>query len=242
MRLLESKELIQIKPVLDKAIEQAKLSPCQKSKRGAVVFKDSLVLGVGNNAPPEPLWCNPEICRAICAKYTVHAEQNAVFNALNSRQNLADASIFHIKVNENGLTVPSNDLSCPECSRLVLRFHLKEFILFQDAGYMGLYGGLRQKDIHQKKKLKEKESILDRMGSEELAANLFRATQTQAKLKRENIQGENKANQAHYSVGKKIRQTIQELGGTMPEKLQTPEHIKESKKRLKKSTKALIED
>ena len=113
---------------------------------------------------------------------------------------------------------------------------------FHDYGYMGLYAGMRQKDIKAKQKLKKNDVILDHMGSEELAANLFRATQTQAKLKRENIQGESKANQTHYSVGKKIRQTIQELGGTMPEKLQTPEHIKESKKRLKKSKKPLIEE
>lgn len=104
---------------------------------------------------------------------------------------------------------------------------------FQDYGYMGLYGGLRQKDIHERKKLSPKEKILDHMGSEELAANLFRATQTEAKLKRENISGEHRANEAHHSVGKKVRQTIEELGGTMPEKLPRSEHVKESRKRLK---------
>ena len=71
------------------------------------------------------------------------------------------------------------------------------------------------------------------MGREEFAANLFRATQAQAKLKRENILGEDKANKAHNEVGKKVRRTIKELGGTMPEKLPTPTSIKESKKRLK---------
>ncbi|GEM_PF-2459553 len=70
------------------------------------------------------------------------------------------------------------------------------------------------------------------MNSEELAANLFRATQAEAKLKRENISGQNKANQAHLDVGKKVRQTIKELGGTLPENLPTPDNIKESKKRL----------
>lgn len=105
---------------------------------------------------------------------------------------------------------------------------------FQDFGYMGLYGGMRQKDIHAKKKLKPKDGILDHMGSEELAANLFRATQTEARLKREEVCGEHKANKTHYEVGKKVRQTIHELGGTMPEKLPTPEHVRESKKRLKK--------
>lgn len=111
---------------------------------------------------------------------------------------------------------------------------------FQDYGYMGLYAGMRQKDIKVKKKLQKNEAILDHMGSEELAANLFRATQTHAKLRREDIQGENKANQTHYAVGKKVRRTIQELGGTMPEKLPTPEHIRVSKKRLKKGGKVLI--
>ena len=106
---------------------------------------------------------------------------------------------------------------------------------FQDYGYAGLYGGLRQKDIHQKKQLKKGEAILDHMASEELAANLFRATQAEAKLRRENIQGETKANLAHYDVGQKVRQTIKELGGTMPENLPTPENIKVSKKRIKQT-------
>lgn len=104
---------------------------------------------------------------------------------------------------------------------------------FQDYGYMGLYGGLRQKDIHTKKKLKKNEGILDHMGSEELAANLFRATQVEAKLRRENIFGQGKASQAHFDVGKKVRQTIKEIGGTIPEKLPTPENIKISKRRIK---------
>lgn len=108
---------------------------------------------------------------------------------------------------------------------------------FQDYGYMGLYGGMRQRDIHAKKKLKKTEAILDHMGSEELAANLFRATQAEAKLKRENILGQDKANKAHHDVGRKVRQTIKELGGTMPEHLPTPKSIKESKKRLKKLAK-----
>ena len=76
------------------------------------------------------------------------------------------------------------------------------------------------------------------MGSTELAANLFRATQTEEKLKRDNIQGKTKANQTHYEVGKKVRETIKELGGTMPEDLQTP---KESVSKIEKSIKSLEE-
>jgi len=114
------------------------------------------------------------------------------------------------------------------------------YATFQDYGYMGLYGNLRQKDIHTKKLLKKNQTILDHMGSEELAANLFRATQADAKLKRENILGQNNANRAHYVVGKKVRQTIKELDGTMPERLPVAESIKESKKRLNTSAKKLL--
>lgn len=99
----------------------------------------------------------------------------------------------------------------------------KDYAIFQNKGYQGLYGGLGVKEIHARKGLKKSEKILDHMGSTELAANLFRATQTEEKLRRENIHGKAAANQAHYDVGRKVRQTIQELGGTMPEDLPTPE-------------------
>lgn len=99
----------------------------------------------------------------------------------------------------------------------------RDFAIFQNKGYQGLYGGLGVKEIHERKGLKKNEKILDHMGSTELAANLFRATQTDEKLRRENIQGKEKANQTHYEVGRKVRQTIAELGGTMPEDLPTPE-------------------
>lgn len=108
---------------------------------------------------------------------------------------------------------------------------------FQDFGYMGLYGGLRQKDIKTKKGLTEGGLILDHMGSEELAANLFRATQTEAKLKREHIKGQQHANVAHKEVGEKVRNTIKSLGGTMPENLPTVPDIKESRKRIRSNAK-----
>lgn len=98
-----------------------------------------------------------------------------------------------------------------------------DYATFQNSGYMGLYGGLKAQDIHARKGLKRNERILDYMGYEELAANLFRATQTEAKLRREEVQGKKEANETHYKVGKKVRDTIAELGGTMPENLPTPE-------------------
>ncbi len=111
-----------------------------------------------------------------------------------------------------------------------------DFAIFQNHGYKGLYGGLDQKGIHARKGLKKSQKILDHMGSTELAANLFRATQTEEKLKRDNVQGKHQANQTHFAVGRKVRQTIEELGGTMPENLPTPE---KAIKQLETGTKVL---
>src|SRR3984893_5327750 len=94
-----------------------------------------------------------------------------------------------------------------------------DFAVFQNHGYKGLYGGLDAQGIHKRKGLKKSQKILDHMGSTELAANLFKATQAEDKIRRENIQGKNKANQTHFEVGKVVRQTIEKLGGTMPEDL-----------------------
>jgi DNA-damage-inducible protein D len=110
------------------------------------------------------------------------------------------------------------------------------YAIFQNAGYKGLYGGLTMQDIHKKKKLEKNEKILDYMGSEELAANLFRATQTEAKIKRENIRGQPDANLAHFHVGQKVRNTIENLGGTMPENLPPADGIAKARKRIAKKS------
>ena len=111
---------------------------------------------------------------------------------------------------------------------------VKNFDKFHNPGYKGLYNGETANDIAKRKKLRYREDILDNMGSEELAANLFRITQTGAKLKNENIGVENEANKTHYEVGKEIRNTIEKLGGTMPEELPTPD---KSLKELEKENK-----
>ena len=98
-----------------------------------------------------------------------------------------------------------------------------DYAISQNHGYKGLYGGLDNKAIHQHKGLKKSQKILDHMGSTELAANLFRATQTEEKLKRDEVDNKTQANQTHFEVGAKVRETIQELGGTMPEDLPKPE-------------------
>ena len=122
-----------------------------------------------------------------------------------------------------------------------------EYAQFQNAGYMGLYGGLTAADIHKRKKLKKSEKILDHMGSEELGANLFRITQTEAKLRREQPQGLEMASGIHYQVGQTVREAIAKNEGTMPEDLPTPEKSiaeigKEQLKKLKEKKEPLILD
>lgn len=113
-----------------------------------------------------------------------------------------------------------------------------DYAIFQDHGYRGLYGGLGNKEIHARKGLKKSQKILDHMGSTELAANLFRATQTEEKLRRDNTRSKKEANQTHFEVGRKVRKTIAELGGTMPESLPKPEksinQLASAKKKLAK--------
>ena len=151
-----------------------------------------------------------------------------------------------------------NALDSEEKKRLFLRNELKmhnsqlagaaknagvitniDYAIFQNHGYKGLYGGLDAKGIHHKKGLKKTQKILDHMGSTELAANLFRATQTEEKLKRENIKGKRKANKIHFEVGKKVRKTIDELGGTMPEELPAADTIKKVERKAVKEKKEL---
>ncbi len=116
---------------------------------------------------------------------------------------------------------------------------VKNFDKFHNLGYRGLYNGETANDIAKRKKLKYREDILDNMGSEELAANLFRITQTEAKLKKDNIKGEKEANKTHYNIGKNIREVIAKNGGTMPEDLPTP---KKSLKELEKEKQLKIEN
>jgi DNA-damage-inducible protein D len=113
-----------------------------------------------------------------------------------------------------------------------------DYAVFMDHGYRGLYGGLGMRDLHQRKQLKPKEQILDHMGSTELAANLFRATQTEEKLRRENVRNKELANRIHGDVGRKVRRTMHELGGAMPENLPVAGSIRKVEIREKKRLKA----
>ena len=127
--------------------------------------------------------------------------------------------------------------SLAEAAQLAGIHRPRDYAIFQNKGYQGLYGGLGRKEIHSRKGLRKSQDILDHMGSTELAANLFRATQTDEKLRRENVVGKDAANQTHFEVGKKVRQTIKELGGTMPEDLPTP---KKSIRQIEREQKNLM--
>ena len=112
-----------------------------------------------------------------------------------------------------------------------------DFAVFQTHGYQGLYGGLNVRGIQRKKGLKANQKILDHMGSTEVAANLFRATQTEEKLRRDKISGKNAANKTHFQVGVKVRQAIRAIGGTMPENLPVAEDVVQVARRLKNAIK-----
>lgn len=166
-------------------------------------------------------------------------------------------SYFAVKTRQQELIDHYDDLNDDQ-KRLAIRQEMKEhnkllvaaaknagvettldYAIFQNCGYKGLYGGMTAKDIKEHKNLHGKENILDYMGHEELAANLFRATQTEAKLRRDHVQGKQNANQTHYAVGKEVRDTIARLGGTMPEDLPTPE---KSIQQLEREQKQLLKD
>ena len=120
-------------------------------------------------------------------------------------------------------------------NQTAIKSGVKDIARFLNAGYKGLYNGETADDIFKRKKLRYREEILDNMGSEELADNIFRIAQTDAKLKRDNVNNEYTANSVHFEVGKKVRNTIKELGGTMPEDLPTPDKsLKEIEKEKKK--------
>jgi len=123
----------------------------------------------------------------------------------------------------------------------------EEYAIFQNRGYQGLYGGLSVADIHYRKQLSEKDKILDFMGSEEMIANLFRISQTQSKMTRENIRSSELASYTHFTVGKEVREAIMRLGGVMPEDLPTPykgiiELEREAIKKLKEKNKEIMTD
>lgn len=173
----------------------------------------------------------------------VIANGQTYFATQTRRQELADASGFgQLSEDQKRLAIRNelaqhNKYLAAAAAEAGVESGL-DFAIFQDHGYRGLYDGLGAKALHAQKGLKKSQKILDHMGSTELAANLFRATQTEEKLRRDGVKSKQEANQTHFAVGQKVRETIKELGGTMPEDLPTPEHsikqIENAQQRLPK--------
>lgn len=234
-KVLEYSEYRHFIPVVEKAKEA-----CKNSNQNIIDhFEDVLEMieiGKGGKRPVESV----KLSRYACYLIVQNADPSKEVVANGQTYFAVQTRIAEIKQMDE-----YNNLSTEDEKRLFLRNEMikhniqladaaknagvidpVDYAIFQNHGYMGLYGGLGAKEIHSRKGLKKSQKILDHMGSTELAANLFRATQTEEKLRRENIKGKQKANKTHYEVGAKVRKTIEELGGTMPEDLPTAESIK----------------
>ena len=241
-KILEYSEYRHFLPVIDKA----KIACKNSGQPIANHFEDILELvTIGSGA--ERQIDSVKLSRYACYLIVQNADPSKAVVANGQTYFAVQTRIAEIKQMDD-----YNRLSTEEEKRLFLRDELTrhniqladaaknagviepiDYAIFQNHGYMGLYGGLGAKDIHAKKGLKKSQKILDHMGSTELAANLFRATQTEEKLRREQVKGKTKANKTHFEVGAKVRKTIEELGGTMPENLPVADSIKsvESKQR-----------
>jgi DNA-damage-inducible protein D len=246
-KVLEYSEYRHFQPVIVKAKEASKNSG-HKSEDHFEDILDMIEIGKGGQRGVE----NIKLSRYACYLIVQNADPSKEVVALGQTYFAVQTRLREIQQMDE-----YNRLSTEDEKRLFLRNEMAkhntqlaaaaknagvtgslDYAIFQNHGYMGLYGGLDAKGIHKRKGLKKSQQILDHMGSTELAANLFRATQTEEKLRRENIKGKQKANQTHYEVGKKVRQTIKDIGGTMPENLPVADSIKKveskSKPKLKK--------
>lgn len=242
-RVLEYSEFRHFLPVIEKAREAC----AQSQRRVQDHFEEILdMVNIGSGAQRElDDWA---LSRYACYLVIQNADPSKPLVALGQ-------TYFAVQTRRQEL---ADDAALKEDkTRLLLRAEIKkhnkylagvareagviqpvDYAIFMDHGYQGLYGGLTKRDIHQRKRLKPKQHILDHMGSTELAANLFRATQTEEKLRREKVRSKTLANQIHHKVGRKVRQTIRELGGTMPENLPVAESIKKVESREKKRLRA----
>lgn len=225
-------------------IQKAKLA-CENS--GAVIHNhfveatDMVSLGSGAEKAIETMYLSRYACYLIVQNSdptkVVVAKGQTYFAIQTHRQETTDNLIEDNKRVFLREEMKKHNTSLMQAASMA---GVESFAIFQNSGYRGLYGGLTAQDIHKRKKLSKSQQIQDHMNSEELAANLFRATQTDAKIRRENIKGENNANLAHFEVGQKVRNTIHNIGGTMPENLPVVDSISKAKTRIKKDEKKRI--
>jgi DNA-damage-inducible protein D len=216
-------------------VDKARVACAQSGKRPDDHFGDvtkMVVIGSGAQRPVPDVLLSRYACYLIVqngdSSKPVIANGQTYFALQTRRQELADDTKFaQLSEDEKRLAI-RNELAAHNKQLAAAAKDAGvetplDYAIFQDHGYKGLYGGLGARDIHTRKGLKRSQKILDYMGSTELAANLFRATQTEEKLRRDEVRGKTQANRTHHEVGHKVRQTIRELGGAMPENLPVPD-------------------
>jgi len=247
-KILEYKEYRNFELTIFKAMEACKNSGNEISDHFGETT-EMVKIGSGANRALSSFELSRYACYLIVMNGDPHKEVIALgqtYFAIKTRQQELIESYDSLTEEQKRLAirkqVTEHNKSLVEAAQLAGIITPQEYATFQNRGYQGLYGGLTAQQIHRLKGLKKSQKILDFMGSEELAANLFRATQTDAKLRRENITGKDKANETHYQVGRAVRNTIKELGGTMPEDLPTPDksikQIEREQKKLKDKSKS----
>ncbi|MBE3037443.1 MAG: DNA damage-inducible protein D [Chloroflexi bacterium] len=215
-------------------IEKAKLACFNSGHRledHFVDVTDMIEIGKGGQRPVKTILLSRYACYLAIQnadpKKAIVAHGQTYFAIQTRRQELADEGIEaerRVLLREE---IRRHNVQLADAAKGAGVVEPLDYAIFQNHGYMGLYGGLKQEDIHRRKGLKKSQKILDHMGSTELAANLFRATQAEEKLRREEVRGKDAANRTHRQVGAKVRQTIKELGGTMPEQLPVATSIKQ---------------
>lgn len=227
-KVLEYTEFNKFLPVIKKAIAACEESGYAPSDHFAQVGE---MVQIGSGAQRE--FPGYQLSRYACYLIVMNADSRKkiialgqTYFAVKTRQQELIENFVDLDEDKKRLAIRNemtiHNKSLAEAAQLAGIEGPQEYAIFQNKGYQGLYGGLGAKEIHARKGLKKSQKILDHMGSTELAANLFRATQTDEKLRRDHIVGKEAANKTHYEVGAKVRQTIKELGGTMPEDLPTP--------------------
>lgn len=222
-------------------IEKAKLACFNSGHRIEDHFVDvteMVIIGSGAERPVKTILLSRYACYLAIQnadpKKEIVAHGQTYFAIQTRRQELADG---HIEEKQRVLLrkeLRRHNVQLADAAKDAGVIEPIDYAIFQNHGYMGLYGGLKQDDIHRRKGLKKSQKILDHMGSTELAANLFRATQAEEKLRRDEVKGKDAANRTHREVGAKVRQTIRELGGTMPEELPVVESIKKIETKQRK--------
>ena len=214
-------------------IEKAKLSCFNSGHRIEDHFVDvteMIEIGKGGQRPVKTVLLSRYACYLAIQnadpKKEIVAQGQTYFAIQTRRQELGDERIEEERRLLLREEMRRHNVQLADAARGAGVVEPIDYAIFQNHGYVGLYGGLKMEDIHRRKRLKKSQKILDHMGSTELAANLFRATQAEEKLRRENVRGKDAANRTHHEVGAKVRRTIRELGGTMPENLPVADSIK----------------